>query len=183
MFCDAVLAVYAGLLAWAALSDALRLRIPNRVPIALLAIYPLYLLSNGTALADLPGMVLPALGLALMCFLIGFVLFARNWMGGGDVKLISVCALWAGPALIPEFLIITSLVGGVQAMASVLRLPTLVMASLPFSVPQLAPASAATTVEGTQGVPQTRKRTLPYGIAIAAGGLYVAGRLAGIIAA
>ena len=186
MVYDAVLAVYAGLLAWAALSDTLRLRIPNRVPIALLILYPLYLLSSGAALIDLPGMALPAIGLALMCFLVGFFLFARNWMGGGDVKLISVGALWAGPALLPEFLIVTSLVGGVQALASVLRLPTLVMASLPFGFAQLAPHTATnaapTTASGGNANQPTKKRTLPYGVAIAAGGLYVAGRLAGIIA-
>jgi prepilin peptidase CpaA len=190
MFANAVLSVYAGLLVFAALSDAARLRIPNNVPLALLALYPLHLLS----IAD-PLIALPALGMAAIVFALGFVFFARGWMGGGDVKLLSVGALWAGPHLIGDFLIMASLVGGLQALASALRLhnflphwATLALASPSKSMTAGGPSqSSATsartnTTTGTGSAQSTaRRRTLPYGIAIACGGLYVAGRLAGII--
>jgi len=181
MFGYAVLSVYAGILTWAAISDGLRLRIPNNVPLALLALYPLYLVSSGDVMQGLP-----ALGLAAIVFALGFVFFARGWMGGGDVKLLSVGTLWAGPHLAPEFLAVLSLVGGVQALLSVLPLRRV----LPFwaTLTLAMPNSSSTAVAG--GAPNgatgnaqanARRRTLPYGIAIACGGIYVAGRLAGVI--
>jgi prepilin peptidase CpaA len=182
MLFDAVLSVFAGILTWAAISDATRLRIPNTVPVALLVLYPLYLVSSGDTMQGLP-----ALGVAAIVFALGFVFFARGWMGGGDVKLLSVGALWAGPHLIGDFLIVASLVGGVQALASVLRLRNLLphwaalsLASLASTAPVDDSASGGAPAAGNVRA-RTRQRTLPYGIAIACGGLYVAGRLAGII--
>jgi len=168
---DAILTIYCGLLAWAALSDLLTLRIPNRVPLSLLALYPPYL-----ALSPDPMVGLSALGIAALVFAIGFFCFTRGWMGGGDVKLMAVGALWAGPALIPEFLIVTSLLGGVQALASLLRLRALLTSWLGVTF-----AYAPALVAGTDTT-ATHKRRLPYGVAIAGGGLFVAARLAGLIA-
>jgi prepilin peptidase CpaA len=190
MFSYAVLSVYAGILIWAAISDALRLRIPNNVPLALLALYPLYLVSSGDAMQGLP-----SLGVAAIVFALGFVFFARGWMGGGDVKLLSVGALWAGPHLIGDFLVMASLVGGVQALVSVLPvrnvLPlwaTLALASPGKRTPDggasqsAVPGTGANDAAGSGSIkPNARRRSLPYGIAIACGGLYVAGRLAGVI--
>ncbi len=182
MFVDAVLAVYAGILSWAALSDALRLRIPNNVPLALLALYPLYIaISHGD-----PMQALAAAGLAAVVFLVGFFFFARGWMGGGDVKLMSVGALWAGPALLPDFLIVTALAGGVQALLSLVPLYKFLphWATLAFAMPGSAtsPAGATASADAPAAAKPPRRRNLPYGIAIAIGGLYVAGRLAGLVA-
>ncbi|MEO8559202.1 MAG: prepilin peptidase [Rhodospirillales bacterium] len=170
----AILAIYCGLLAWAALSDALSLRIPNRVPLSLLILYPCYLALSADAMIG-PVAIGAALAIAAIVFAIGFFCFARGWMGGGDVKLMTVGALWAGPALVPEFLIVTSLIGGIQALFSVLRLRALL--SLWFATTfAYAPALAA----GSDTAP-LRHRRLPYGVAIAAGGVFVAARLAGLI--
>jgi prepilin peptidase CpaA len=173
---DAILAIYCGLLAWAGLSDALSLRIPNRVPLSLLILYPCYLALNPDPAIDLMA-IGGALAIAAIVFGLGFFCFTRGWMGGGDVKLMTVGALWAGPALIPEFLIVTSLLGGVQSLVSVLRLRALLATW--FGV---AFAYAPALVAGTDDTPR-RQRRVPYGVAIAGGGMFVAARLAGLIAA
>lgn len=54
---------------------------------------------------------------AVAAFLTAAVLFRLGWMGGGDVKLIGALALWAGPAGIVEFMVLTSLAGGVVSLA------------------------------------------------------------------
>lgn len=189
MFVNAILAICAGILIWAALSDALRLRIPNNVPLALLALFPIYFfVSHGDPIEGLK-----SVGLALAIFMVGFFFFARGWMGGGDVKLMSVTALWAGPALLPDFLAVTAVVGGLQALASLLPLYKILphWMTLAFAIP------TGTTPDQTSAAPQAasgdkakpgarlfkrqRQRNLPYGIAIAVGGLYVTARLAGLI--
>jgi prepilin peptidase CpaA len=189
MFVQAILAICAGILIWAAISDALRLRIPNNVPLALLALFPVYFfLSHGDPIEGLK-----AVGLALAIFAIGFVFFARGWMGGGDVKLMSVGALWAGPALLPDFLAVTAVIGGLQALASLLPLykflphwMTLAFAIPGGPAPDQASAAPTASAGGKAGLAarlfkRRRQRNLPYGIAIAAGGLYVTARLAGVI--
>ncbi|WP_419815151.1 A24 family peptidase [Glacieibacterium sp.] len=48
-------------------------------------------------------------------FAVGVGLFAMNWMGGGDVKLLGACALWAGLDGLPTLMLGTMLAGGVLA--------------------------------------------------------------------
>ena len=154
-----ILALVAAL-AWAAVSDAFWFRIPNAVPILIVALYPFYLLTNGAALETLHWSLLIAGG----TFLAGFVLFARGAMGGGDVKLLSALALWAGPQYFPSLIMIIAIAGGVLAMAILLfaRNPYLALATLHVRA-ALGLPSAPTSKKGG--------RTIPYGIAIALGGL------------
>lgn len=109
-----------------------------------------------------------SLGLAAACavgvFAVGALAFALGGMGGGDVKLLAASSLFAGPALMFDFAIVTALAGGLLGIA------ILVGAPIGPAVPA-APAGDA-TVRG-------RLRSgLPYGPAIAAGGLWVAASLA-----
>jgi prepilin peptidase CpaA len=93
-------------------------------------------------------------------FAVAAALFAGNILGGGDAKLLGAVALWAGPAWVLEALLVTALLGGVAAVARLLR-PI-------FLTPVLGPQ------------PGARETSLPYGVAIAGGGLWVAGRMAGL---
>lgn len=88
--------------------DASRFIIPNWLVLVLLLLYPIYLLLTPEPI-DWVG----ALGVAVIAFAIGLALFASKIMGGGDVKLLTVCCLWVGmsKALI-DYIIITSLIGG-----------------------------------------------------------------------
>jgi Flp pilus assembly protein protease CpaA len=67
-------------------------------------------------------------------------------------------ALWAGPAYVFQFLTAMAMAGGVLSLAVLLR-----------------PRFAALAGRGVA----THARRVPYGIAIAAGGLLVAARLIG----
>jgi len=46
----------------------------------------------------------------------GSGLFALGWLGGGDVKLASMCALWVGWPELPLLLLTIALFGGVVAL-------------------------------------------------------------------
>lgn len=151
-----------GLFLAAALSDLRSLIIPNRYPIAIALLYPAYVLAAGHAI-DWPGGLMVAGG----TFAVGLALFALRLTGGGDVKLLTAIALWAGPGLILPFFLVTALAGGVLAILLMLRHRLALFA--------VAPAHAG---QGTQ--PEKRKQPLPYGVPIAVGGLYVTFTLLGL---
>ena len=137
-------------LAVAAFSDFLTMLIPNRVSAILLASFILVAPLAGLGLAEI-GM---HLGAGLLVFSIGFVLFALNTMGGGDVKLLSASAVWFGlnPSLF-EYLVYVSAFGGLLTLGIlVLRAnASLVMSSgLPLPAHLLG------------------GRKVPYGVAIGA---------------
>src|SRR5262249_48728628 len=106
-----VLVAFAALMAVAAFEDFRRFTIPNWLTLSLCALWPLF------AIAELSlGGALSALGLALLVFLVGALLFSRGYVGGGDVKLLAGVILWAGPALAAGVLIVTGLIGGALAL-------------------------------------------------------------------
>tara|TARA_R110002124_G_scaffold252752_1_gene418165 strand:- start:350 stop:850 length:501 start_codon:yes stop_codon:yes gene_type:complete len=146
--------------AYAAQSDLRHYRIPNECSLLLLALYPLHIWSSPASVD-----VIAALMVGGIIFVAGFALYALGRFGGGDVKLMSVLALWAGPAFIGDFLIIMSLTGGVLAIAFITRLK-MVMA---FAFEQIGDVQARDAVLAEK---------LPYGLAIAAGGCAVLIQLA-----
>ncbi|MEA2809260.1 MAG: prepilin peptidase CpaA [Rhodospirillaceae bacterium] len=155
------LVAFALLLLLAAWQDLRTMHIADAVSLAIVVAFAVWALSGlvrGT-------LSFTAVGLALACaavvFGAGAAAFAAGALGGGDVKLLTAASLFAGLGLISDFLLVTALVGGALGVA--------VLAGAP--VGPLAPAADATL--------RTRLRGgLPYGPAIAAGGLWVAGSLA-----
>ncbi len=154
------LVLFAAALGWAAGSDLLRLRIPNWVVVTIAALYPIYVLSAAQPVAWQGALVVAGL-----VFAIGFALYSFRLLGGGDVKLLAAVALWAGPVQITSFMISTAIIGGLLAVV--------VTTPLRLLLPYMA---AATRVDAD--VRQLVKLQIPYGVAIAAGGLIVAARLA-----
>jgi prepilin peptidase CpaA len=163
------------LLVLAAVTDLRERRIPNWMTGGTAALYPLYV-----ALSPTPVAWIGALGLAVMVFLVGLGLFARQIMGGGDIKLIAAISLWAGLDHFVLFALVTALAGGALAMICLWfqRWSGLIQAHLTglglaapsgrLSAEATAPASEPPAAEGGSG-----PITLPYGIAIAAGGLVI----------
>lgn len=154
---------FALLLLWAAWSDIKSFTIPNRVSLAIALLYPAYVMA-----APVQPDWLLACGLAAVVFALGAFAFARGWFGGGDVKLLTAVSLWAGPTLFSEVILVTALAGGVLALV-VLAQPAMtpIFAQLRISWwPELA-------APATAGKPILRTN-LPYGVAIAAGGLWLA---------
>ncbi len=146
-----VLVVFAALLLAGATSDVRRLVIPNRICLSIALLYPAHLLTAG------PSIGWPyAVAIAAATLIVGFILFAVRIVGGGDVKFLSATILWAGVEHMMPFALVTSLVGGGLGAAMWLRYRF-------FG--ERAPA----------GVPakSIAVRPMPYGVAIAAGGLWV----------
>jgi prepilin peptidase CpaA len=90
------------MLGLAAFTDVCERRIPNRLTGGLAALYPVYVL-----VSPIPVAWPAALGLAVVVFVIGLGLFARELIGGGDVKLIAALSLWAGPEQFVWFMLVT----------------------------------------------------------------------------
>lgn len=146
-FCAAMLTVV--------VQDFQRLRISNRLVLALVLGWPAYVL-----LAAGPGKsMLLDLGAALGVLLMGFFMFERGWIGAGDVKLAAATALWLGPLWTLPFLLYTAVGGGVLA--------GLMLALRQGSLPDLVPSRRWSRRLRAAQTP------IPYGIALAGGALAV----------
>jgi len=148
---------FAVLMAAAAFEDFRRFTIPNWLTVGLCALWPLSLLaapSMAGALGDL--------ACGLVVFAAGALLFARGYIGGGDVKLLAVAALWAGPGQLPSLLIATGLLGGVLAL--------IVLSPLGAYLVTGARAQLGFSAEPDAAIAST---PVAYGIAIAAASLIV----------
>lgn len=142
----------------AAAQDFLDYLIPNRLVLALVALYPIYVLAAGGAVDWLGGLLVG--GSVLIA---GLVLFAFRLIGGGDAKLLAATSLWAGPALILPFLLLTAVAGGILAL--------MVIATARLTI--FFPALLRIVPQQTAVLSQQK---LAYGVAIAAGGLFVLSR-------
>lgn len=147
------LAAFAGLLAYAALSDLLTYTIPNRVSVALIAAFAVFAPLAGLGLTEIALHV--AAGAAVL--LGGFAMFALRWIGGGDAKLAAAIGLWLGFADVGPFLLVAAVAGGVLTIA-ILALRAL---PLPIVVGDWLWLERL----------QDKRSGIPYGIALAAGAL------------
>jgi prepilin peptidase CpaA len=168
---QAILWCCAGLLMWAAVSDLRSYLIPNRACVAIVTLYPIYWLAGfmGGMPVDWSSGVL---GAALV-FAIGFIVFSTGAIGGGDVKLASAVALWAGLNWLVMLALIVGIAGGVLSIAIIgARAATIIR--LPEDVRAVAyPYSRFGTFRAILKTPA------PYGAAIAFGGLFIIYRLLG----
>lgn len=130
-------------LVFAAFTDIRSRQISNRLNLAIALAAPLFWWASGLSLW--PGVALQ-LGVALAAFAVFAGLFAAGMMGGGDVKLLTALALWIEPTHFLQLLIIMAFAGGVL---------TVVMGSVHFLRRQ------------------KERLAIPYGVAIAFGGLWV----------
>lgn len=157
-----LLAGFALLMAMAAVSDWRRLVIPNRLVAALGALWLLHYATTAPRL--LAGLETAACAAAI--FIAGALLFSRGLIGGGDVKLLSAAALWAGADRVAPLLLATGLLGGALSLLFLTPLGSRFAAAR--QGPALPPdAIAAASGAGTGRVP------VPYGVAIAGAALIV----------
>jgi len=159
-----VIAAFAALIVTAAVGDFREFRIPNRLVVAIVALYPAHVLGS-----PVPVHWPMALGLAGLVFAIGVGFFAAKMMGGGDVKLMGAVALWAAPFHLISLFVIT--LAGALMVALVMATRTAAAESRDGGS-----FSLGATVANLRHVP-ILKMSVPYGVGIAAGGLYVAYRL------
>lgn len=150
-----VLLCFIGLLLAAATSDVRNLTIPNRISAAIILLYPAHVLSSPVTL-DWPLDL--AIGAAFL--VVGFGLFVWGRFGAGDVKLATAAALWSGIAYGAQFLFVMGAVGGLIAGTMLVR--------------QFRNKPATAEGADIDRPAPRRRQTMPYGVAIAAGGIYVA---------
>lgn len=153
-------ACFVGLLLSAAASDILFYKIPNVIVLAILLLYPVFVLVSPMEVDWLMGLAVFA-----GAIVVGMVLTATRVLGAGDAKLLAAVLLWAGPTLAPLALIICALVGGLVAI--------IMIGPARFYI-----ASALSSL-GSQTLSNAfLAKHMPYGVAIAAGGFFVAWVLA-----
>lgn len=159
-----VVTIFAGLLLAAAIVDFRHFRIPNPIVLSVAALYPAHVIASPQPVAWTYGL---AFGAAM--FVLGAIFFAAKMMGGGDVKLMAAVSMWAAPYHMLPFLFIT--LAGAIVLA--------VLMAIRFAADG-AKASGNPSITGTianfRHVP-IFKMSVPYGVGIAAGGIYVAARL------
>jgi prepilin peptidase CpaA len=142
-FTDLLLVALALTLVVAAIIDVRTFTISNRLNATVALGAPLYWMS--IALAPWPGIAIQlAAGGIVFALLAGA--FYAGMMGGGDVKLAAALALWFSPAGTVKFLVLMSLAGGVLTLGLV----------------------AWHRAKRREGRP-----SVPYGVAIAFGGLAI----------
>jgi prepilin peptidase CpaA len=103
---------------------------------------------------------------ATILLLLLIVIYQRGWIGGGDVKLLVALAFGLPLVGVIQLLTITALAGGVLALVH------LMMRLLPY--PKLAPAGSSVVrrVYAIERWRNLRHAPLPYGVAIACGGIW-----------
>lgn len=151
---------FLALLAWAACSDAVEFEIPNSVSVGLVALYPIYAMT-----APNPVHWVWGVAIAAATFALGLGIYARGLFGGGDIKLVSAAALWAGPKLILPMFFVISVAGGVLAL--------LFLGVYWLQRHRMAVGVDASLTAAAYAAPAR----LPYGVAIAVGAGLVGLRL------
>ena len=137
----------------AGLHDLTTMRIPNWISLALLAAFVPAALLMGLEPVD----IALHYGVGLAALVVGMGLFALNWVGGGDAKLLAAGCLWMGLGGSLAFLLYSAIAGGV------------------FCIVVL---TARRAVPAHPGLPVWTARLLdpkgdiPYGVALAAGALW-----------
>jgi prepilin peptidase CpaA len=143
VFTEILLATLAAILIVAAVIDVRTFTISNRLNATVALMAPLYWLS--IALSPWPGIAIQvAAALTVFALLAGA--FYAGMMGGGDVKLAAALALWFSPLGTLKLLVLMSIAGGVLTLG-------------------LLVWHRAKRAEG--------RPKIPYGVAIAFGGLAI----------
>jgi prepilin peptidase CpaA len=149
------LCFFPALMAFAAVSDLLTMTISNRVSLLLVAGFAVLAAAGGMTAHD----ILPHAAAGLIVLTASFACFAMGWIGGGDAKVASAAALWLGLSHLLDYLLYASLFGGA------LTLLLIQFRQWPLPV-----------VLGKHGWVQrlhVKDADIPYGIALALGGLMI----------
>ena len=147
--------LFPALMAFAASSDLLTMRISNKLVLVLTAGFFVVAISVNLPLQQFAMHVL----CALIVLAVAFGLFALRWIGGGDAKLAAATTLWLGFGMTLPYLAYAALLGGV------LTILILVVRGIPLN-PVLARMGWLARLHN-------KRSGIPYGIALAAAGIMV----------
>lgn len=146
---------FPAIMAWAAASDLLTMRITNKLVLTLLGGFAVLVPFSGMSLDVLYG----HLGAGGVVLVVAFTFFAFGWIGGGDAKFAAVTSLWLGWPLLLPYVVYSGVFGGA------LTLLILVVRRWPLP----------TTLAGVPWVDRLHNAGtgVPYGIALAAAAMLV----------
>lgn len=140
------LTIWIGTLVIAAISDLRSLRISNILPSILILLFVVMQFMDSSTTVPWENIV--HFGITLI---VGLFLFSKNWVGGGDAKLYAATALWFASSAAPALLFFTTISGALLAGLFI----------------------AARLMGLRKNVPKQDRR-IPYGVAIASGGIITA---------
>jgi len=144
----------------AAVTDMRSRQVPNLLPMLVAA--------AGLVARAASGDAVPSVLLAAGVFIVLYALWRREWLGGGDVKLLSACALLVPAGAVLALLLAVALSGGILATVY------LVLRTVPF----LAASQLTRSPSAFQRVCKVerwrirRGAPLPYACAISAGCMF-----------
>jgi prepilin peptidase CpaA len=145
----------AAALCYACVSDIGRLRIPDAVPLTVVALFFLNYWLRGV-----PDALVPHLWVGGTAFVLALGLYLAKGFRAGDVKLIGALMLWAGPRDGQAFLIIAILAGGLFAA------PLWALGKAMAAWPDIEPYIPSRRVKAW-----ARRRIFPYGVPVCLAGL------------
>ena len=100
--------VFPVLMAYAASSDLLTMKIANGLVLILTVGYFVLALLAQLSWTEIG----TSCAAAAIVFAVAFAFFAFGWIGGGDAKLVSATTLWIGFGLMLPYLVYAALLGG-----------------------------------------------------------------------
>lgn len=112
----AVLVVTAAVLLYAAIRDFRHYSISNLLVLTLTGLFLLHAILSGRWVT-----IYENVFFALLMFAFLLLCYARGWMGGGDVKLLTVAFLWVGVHCALVFALLLLLFASVHALAAKLK--------------------------------------------------------------
>jgi len=145
--------IFPAAMALAAATDLTTMKIPNRLSAALASSYFLIALLVHVPIAEIATHV--GCGAAVLVFT--FFLFSFGWIGGGDAKLAAASALWLGWSPLADYGLASALAGGALSLV--------ILFARRLALPQFLAS------QGWIARLHDAKSGIPYGIALALGGL------------
>ncbi|MGA3399357.1 MAG: prepilin peptidase [Acetobacteraceae bacterium] len=157
-------ALVVALLVLAALADIATRTIPDTIAAAVAV------LGMAARLRAGPSALALSVAAALVLFVLLVVLHARGLMGGGDVKLAAATCLGLSLQAVHPFVVVTAMAGGVLALLHLAGRWALRDVRRPLPAPR--GASLPRRIFSAERWRIARHGSLPYGVAIACGGIW-----------
>lgn len=151
----AILAIFPGVMVFAAISDMLTMKIPNLASLLLVVAFFIMAMAMGMQWSAIGWHTLAGVLTLVVCFMF----FNAGWIGGGDAKLAAATALWFGFGHLMDYLIYASIAGG--------ALTVLILQFRQWPLP--AAVRSHTWIQRLHD----KGGDIPYGIALAAGALMI----------
>ena len=156
-----------GLTMTAAVTDFMRLKIPNLYPSLVFGLFGVVAAMNQFTAVTLFENIINNLVVGIIALVVMIACFFMRVLGGGDAKLIAALSFWVGTQGLPVFLMVMTIVGGLLAIISIAMRKTSLGQTILTKL-----ATHPNVQQGWVGAMNEQKNVVPYGIAIAVGAVF-----------